>query len=108
MSGPLDYIALAAISISATNVEIIGVLFATIWASQTVDSWKNAQENEVTEATGGISFATRPVTFVSTRQTDTDYSSDGLTTRGEMTGAYSISEVSNIGSRVEKQETSVV
>ncbi|KAK7439034.1 hypothetical protein VKT23_017740 [Stygiomarasmius scandens] len=35
--------ALAGINVSATNIEVIGVLFATIWASQEVDSWNQGE-----------------------------------------------------------------
>ncbi|KAF5342930.1 hypothetical protein D9758_014951 [Tetrapyrgos nigripes] len=82
MSTPLTngYIVLAAINISATNVEILGVIFATIWASQ--DDWKKDEEKELTGVTAPISFAT----FVSTRLTEgSDYHLEGFTTQGGTT-----------------------
>ncbi|KAF5341511.1 hypothetical protein D9758_012581 [Tetrapyrgos nigripes] len=108
-------IPLAAIGVSATNVEVIGVLFATIWASQTADEWKKVQVRKEATAVSAISFATRPVTFVSTRLAEgNDYHSEGqVTTQGGTvsTGLYTMSEHSNIESIIEmaeKQETSVV
>ncbi|THU85248.1 hypothetical protein K435DRAFT_764389 [Dendrothele bispora CBS 962.96] len=98
---------LAGISVSATNVEAIGVLFATIWASQEVDSWRQEQHTDVVSRSGGsggrmtgtgLSFATRPATFISTRQTETrtrDYDSQ-ITTGGMISsGVYSINEGSD-------------
>jgi len=37
----------AGITISATNAEVIGVLFATIWTSQGADSWNQGEQIEV-------------------------------------------------------------
>ncbi|KAK7439020.1 hypothetical protein VKT23_017726 [Stygiomarasmius scandens] len=102
MNGATKEIALAGINISATNVEVVGVLFATIWASQEVDSWKKGQQTDAISDGGienGISFATRPATFVSTRQTGagSDYYAGQIATQGGTisTGMYSISEGSN-------------
>jgi len=102
MNGATSYIALAGINISATNVEVVGVLFATIWASQEVDSWKKGQQTDAISDGGmenGISFATRPATFVSTRQTGagSNYYAGQIVTQGGTisTVMYSISEGSN-------------
>ncbi|KAK7439035.1 hypothetical protein VKT23_017741 [Stygiomarasmius scandens] len=66
---------LAGVNISATNVEVVGVLFATLWASQEVDIRRKEQQTDIDPRTGGaltneVSLATRPATFVSTRLTD--------------------------------------
>ncbi|KAK7439016.1 hypothetical protein VKT23_017722 [Stygiomarasmius scandens] len=49
----------AGITVSATSVEVIGVLFATIWASQGADNW-----NQGEVVSNDLDFPTLPMSSV--------------------------------------------
>ncbi|KAF5360022.1 hypothetical protein D9758_007566 [Tetrapyrgos nigripes] len=107
MMNQSDMITLASVNISGTNIEIVGVLFATIWASQVVENHESdkgygrrqlgsdqgySRNSEYgTNTTHHVSFAaTKPETFLTTRFSDyslsltigSDFSSQFDTRRG--------------------------
>ncbi|THU90792.1 hypothetical protein K435DRAFT_841297 [Dendrothele bispora CBS 962.96] len=59
ISRDITYLAVACLNVSGVNIEVIGVLFATIWSAQLRDNWNDG--NESSEVTHEIVFGNAPI-----------------------------------------------
>ncbi|THU90785.1 hypothetical protein K435DRAFT_841293 [Dendrothele bispora CBS 962.96] len=67
ISRDISYLPIACLNVSGVNIEVIGVLFATIWSAQLRDNWNDGIESS--EVTHEIVFGSAPTQSGSTAST---------------------------------------